>query len=210
LSRGFDIYPEWEASLDIEHRGEASASFLSRQVSKVVAPLADATNMRALENATTPAGLDFLANSLGGMLGKDALTIASQAIEYDQKGYVPAMRELPIIREVLVTMPTTRTRSVQDFYNKAEEVERASTTFTHWVKEDPDKAVAYMEANMDKLGMAKMFDQTRGSIASYRRAIADIKTMDSKLISSEDRRKMVAEYTNMILEAAKLANDLSK
>jgi hypothetical protein len=209
LSRGFELYPTWERQLDVEHRGENSASFMSRMLSKKIAPtIQENVPLKAIQNAVSPAGLDYLANALGGMLGRDALVLASQAVEYDQKGYVPAMKELPIIREVLVTTPSLRTRDIQQFYRHADEFERANTTFNHWLKEDIEKAVPYFEANIDKITNAKMFDTIRGQLANYRRAIADVKAMDASMISSEDRRKLIAEYTTMMLDMAKMGNEL--
>ena len=205
LSWGGHIIPTADDQLALEHQGEDRASWISREISKKIAPLAQDSESQMLRNAVTPAGLDYIIRNVGGMLGQDAVTAVSQAMEAQTKGYVPAKEEYPLIRNVIVDDPNTKTRDIEQFYQRLGKVQTVGATIDHLAKEDPEKLARYMVDNQADYMLVNSFSQARQSIANYRRAIVDIKNMDGKDVSSDDRRQITKTFINLIQQSASTA-----
>ena len=205
LSWGGHIIPLADDQLALEHQGEDRASWISREISKKIAPLAQGSESAMLRNSVTPAGLDYIIRSVGGMLGQDAVLAISQAMEAQEKGYVPAKEELPMIRNVVVDYPNTRTRDIEQFYDRLRSVQTVGATINHLAREDPEKLADYMENNQADYMLVKAFGQTRQTIANFRRAIVDIRRMDGDEISSTDKREIAKTYVELINQAAATA-----
>lgn len=211
LGLGSPIIPLADDKLALEHQGEDNATWLSRFISSKVAPTVDANSeSKTLRNAVTPAGLDYIFRSVGGMLGQDAVLAVSQSVEAYTKGIVPAKEELPLLKQVLVDYPTTRVQPVEDFYKRLAKVQRVGATINHLATEDPERLVAYMESNIKDYQLVGTFAKTQSTISNYRRAIQDIKVMNSSEISTADRRLIIKEFTSLIIEQAQIATELAK
>lgn len=204
LSWGGHIIPLADDQLALEHQGEDRASWISREVSKKIAPLAQGSESQMLRNAVTPAGLDYIIRNVGGMLGQDAVLAVSQAMEAQAKGYVPAKEELPIIKNVVVDYPNTKTRDIEQFYGRLGSVQTVGATIDHLAKEDPEKLARYMQDNQADYMLVGAFTQARQTLANFRRAIVDIKNMDAD-VSSSDKREIIKVYISLMQQTAATA-----
>lgn len=205
LSWGGTIIPLADDQLALEHQGEDRASWISREISKKVGPLAQGSDNQMLRNAVTPAGLDFIIRSVGGMLGQDAVTAISQAMEAQTKGYVPAKEELPLIKNVVVDYPSTKTRDIEQFYDRLGSVQTVGKTMSHLAVEDPEKLIGYMENNQADYMLVGAFGQARQTIANFRRAIVDVRRMDSSEIDPASRREIIKTYIQLMQQTAATA-----
>ena len=209
-STGWSITPEGQDQLATQHQGEATASWLSRTISKRVGPAADELNWKVLQRTLSPAGLDYLFNAVGGMLGRDAVTAVSAALEFQETGYVPAKQEWPVVKQVFAQTPSKQTHDLQEFYDRAERIETVGKTMAHLIKEDPEALLPYMEQHMDEARLVKLYASSRSQIAGFRRAYNDLREMHTDIVSSADRRLMQAEYIRQMNEVARLANEFAK
>jgi len=210
LGTGSPIVPEGDKDLAVEHQGEDKASWLARRISGRVAPILPDGAADILNNTATPAGLDFVMQSVGGMLGQDGLTALTQAVDAEQKGYVPAKEEYPIVSKIFASYPAANVGPVRDFYRRADGVQTVSATMHHLVKEDPARLAPYMAANRSQYVLVGLFAKSRQDIANYRRAIQDIKEAPAGTISSEDRRLYMRQYMTLMIETARQANTFAK
>jgi hypothetical protein len=210
LGTGGNIVPGSDAELSAEHQGEDRASWLARTVSQRAQSVVPENGPEILKRATTPAGLDYIMNTVGGMLGQDALNALTIVANAEEKGYVPAKEELPIVSRVFTDYPIANVASIQRFYDRAEKVQTVGATMTHLMKEDPQRLVTYMTSNQADYSLAGVFTKSRQQIANYRRAIQDIKDMPAGAISSEDRRLYIKQYLGIMIETARMANQFAK
>ena len=153
-----------------------------------------------------PAGLDYIMGTVGGMLGQDAMLALTQAMDAEEKGYVPAKDEWPLISRVIAQYPSTNVEPLRSFYDRAQEVQTIGATMAHLAKEDPSRLATYMASNKKDYVLVGLYAKTRQDIANYRRAIQDIKDMPAGAVSSEDRRDYIRKYTTLMIETARQAN----
>lgn len=206
LSFGSPLIPRGDEELSLEHMGEDKASWISRTVSKKVAPLIGPNVPDILQNSLTPAGLDYIVNTVGGMLGRDGLLAISQAVDAESKGYVPAKEELPIISRIFAGYPSSNVMPLRRFYDRADKVQSVSATMRHLVREDPTRLLPYMTSNQADYALIGVVSKARQDIANYRRAAQDIKDMPADAVSSEDRRTVLKRYQVLMIETARQAN----
>ena len=209
-STGWNIEPEGQQDIAPEHRGEANASWLSRNISRSLAPKFEGVNWPIIQRSLSPAGIDYLFNAVGGMLGRDAVIAISAALEYEDTGYIPAKQEWPVIRQVFAQVPTRQTHDIQEFYRHADEVEQVSRTIAHMIKADPGRVIEYMARHENEYQVAPAYAKARTQIAAYRRAIADLRELSTDVVSSEDRRRMTAEYIRAMNQVAAEVNDVTR
>lgn len=203
---GGNLIPQGDENLSPEHQGEDRASWVSRTVSQKITPLIGPNTPDLLRNASTPAGLDYIVNTVGGMLGQDGMLAVSQAVEAETKGYPPAKEELPIISKVFAQYPSSNVAPIRRFYDRAAQVQTVSATMNHLVKEDPTRLLPYMTSNQSDYILVGLFNKARQDIANYRRAYQDIKDMPGGAISADDRRSALKQYQVLMIETARQAN----
>lgn len=206
LAFGSPLTPPGDENLSLQHRGENKASWVSRTVSEKVAPLVSPNAPKALQNALTPAGLDYVVNTVGGMLGQDALLAITQAVEAETKGYVPAKEELPVVSKIFAAYPTGNVMPLRRFYDRAEQVQTVGATINHLVKEDPTRLMPYMMSNQGDYILLGLYTKARQDIANYRRAYQDIKDSPAGTMTSEDRRTYLRQYQTLMIETARQVN----
>lgn len=209
MAFGSPLVPPGDENLALAHQGEDKASWLARKISQKVTPLVGPDAAEALKNASTPAGIDYIVSTVGGMLGQDAVLAVSQAVEAETKGYLPAKEELPIVSKIFAGYPTSNVMPLRRFYERAEKVQTVGATIDHLVREDPERLLTYMGSNQADYMMVGMFAKARQDIANYRRAYQDVKDMPAGTISSEDRRSMMKQYQILMIESARQVNAFS-
>jgi hypothetical protein len=210
LGTGGNLTPQGDENLSLEHQGEDKASYLSRAISSRIAPVIPDGAPEALKNSVTPAGLDYITRTVGGMLGQDAMTAVTQVMEAETKGYIPAKDELPIISKVFASYPSTNVEPIRNFYERAAKVQEISTTMHHLILEDPGRLAPYMASNQKDYILVGLFDKSRQDIVNYRRAIQNIKDMPAGSLSSEDRHLYIKQYMTLMIETARRANTFAK
>jgi hypothetical protein len=206
LGLGGNIIPQGDENLALEHQGENRASWISRKVSKGLASILPDNAPQVLKNAVTPAGLDYINSTVGGMLGQDAMIAVTQAIDAEQKGYIPAKEEFPIMNRIFAGYPATNVEPLRTFYERAEKTQEVGATINHLATEDPARLATYMASNKQNYVLVGLYAKTRQDIANYRRAIQDIKDMPGSAVSSEDRRDYIKKYLTLMIETARQAN----
>ena len=206
LGLGSALTPPGDENLSLEHRGENHASWISRTVSQKIAPLVSPNAPQVLKNTLTPAGLDYVVNTVGGMLGQDALLAITQAVEAETKGYVPAKEEFPVVSKIFAAYPTGNVMPLRRFYDRAEQVQTVGATINHLTKEDPTRLMPYMMGNQSDYVLLGLFTKARQDIADYRRAYQDLKDAPAGTMSSEDRRTYLKQYQTLMIETARQVN----
>lgn len=209
MAFGNPLVPPGDENLATAHQGEDRASWVARKVSQKVSSLVGPESAEVLKNAATPAGIDYIVTTIGGMLGQDAVMAVSQAVEAETKGYIPAKEELPIISKIFAGYPSSNVMPLRRFYERAEQVQTVGATIDHLVREDPERLLTYMGSNQADYVMVGMFAKARQDIANYRRAYQDVKEMSSESISTEDRRNMMKQYQILMIESARQVNAFS-
>lgn len=200
LSTGRTIIPGGDEDLALQYQGDLNASWLARSVSKAVVPFAQNSQSQMVRNAVTPAGIDYLINSVTGMLGQDLAKGVSQAVEEEQKGYVPAKEEYPLIGKLFAQYPTFNVRSVQNFYDRAAQVQTVGATINHLAAIDQKQVIPYVESNKKDVALIDVYAQARQSIANARRTIADIKTAPQGMMDQATRQKFINMQLEQIIQ----------
>jgi hypothetical protein len=210
LGTGGQIIPGRDQNLSGEHQGEDRASWLARTASRAIQPVVPENGPEILKNATTPAGLDFVMQSVGGMLGQDGMLALTLAVESETKGYVPAKEELPIVSKIFAKYPTANVEPIRTFYERAERVQEVSATMKHLLTEDPERLAVYMVHNQEDLALIGVFDKSRQAIANYSRALQDLKDAPAGTFTSEDRRLYEKQYLQLMIETARQADMMAR
>ena len=210
MSSGWAIEPQGDQNLPTEMRGADKATWMSRTLSHAIAPKFEGLNIPMLQHSLSPAGMDFLFNAVGGMLGQDAVKSVSQAMEYQETGYIPSKEEYPIMKQVFVQNPLRSTKEIERFYQGAGPVEQVGAAISHMMKEDPESLLPYMERHQKEYALVGMYAQARTQMAGFRRAINDLRNVHTDVISSQQRRETIAEYLDMMNERAKMVNEMAK
>lgn len=206
IGMGGPLVGSRDENLSLEHQGEDKASWVARSLSAKVAPMVGPGSMQILKNSVTPAGIDYIMTSVGGMLGQDALVAISQAVEAESKGYVPAKEELPIVSRVFAGYPSSNVAPLRRFYERAETVQTVGATIDHLTKEDPTRLAPYMASNQADYVLVGLYTKARQDIANYRRAYQDIKDAPAGTLSSDDRRGLLKQYQILMIETARQSN----
>ena len=162
--------------------------------------MAEHSDNQMIQTAATPAGIDFLIRSIGGLVGQDAAQGASAAVEYEKTGYVPAKDELPLVKSILIHYPTTSVRSVERFYDELGQVQEVTKNMNYLLSRNDPTALWYSQENQETLALARSYTYAGQTIANMRRSILDVKTAPKGSFTSEQRRQMIDFYTQSIIE----------
>jgi len=207
---GSPITPSSDKNLDPNMQGADNASLPSRIIADAVSPISQNTDLEALRRAMSPAGLDYAIGTIGGMMGQDALKALDAALVYRDKGYLPAKEELPLISRYAVKYPSMNVKDVQEFYNRDEKVQAAAGTVKELATSDPTLLLDYYTHNMDRIQLIKVHDEVRQKVADLRRAIDDIQHMPDGMVEREVRDATIKQFTQLIIDHMKIANDLAR
>lgn len=207
---GSPLYPRSDEQFALEHRGEVKASWFARTLSKSMAPAFENTQIRLLKNGVTPAGIDHIFNSVTGMLGQDAMRALTWAMDAEEKGYVPAKHELPVVGRLFADYPTMAVGPVREFYKRADKVQQVGRTIDHLALERPGDLVRYMSEHQKEQMLIGTYAQSRQTIANFTRAIHDVRIMPKEYATDAERREIIKHYMTTIIETARTANQLAR
>lgn len=206
------IVPESDMKLEPQLMGSPQASNPARVVSSKLSPISNAVpqQMETVRRALSPAGLDYIFSTAAGMLGQDAVQALDVAMNYYDAGLAPANYELPIVGRLFGRYPSMNTRSVRDFYRKAQVVETAALSQVELLKTNPQAAVEYLSRHMNEIALAPTFQSTRQEVANLLRVVEDLRGMlRNKQISQSEFRRVEEEMLRQIIFQTGLANSIA-
>lgn len=193
---------------DLESFGivQRNSSLPARVLSKSLSPLSENLDSQAWRRVLSPAGIDYLARGFGGTLLYDALQGIGHAAEYVESGYLAPKEEWPIIRGALVRYPTQGARSIRDFYEDAERIERRARTADMLARTDLAAFEEYFKRHQREIMMVAHYGKIRREIADLRQALTDIEEAPKDMITPAEKKRLSDEIIAMMIEYARLGN----
>lgn len=207
---GSPIIPERDDRMDPNFQGRSDASLPSRVISDLAAPVSQELELQPLRTALSPAGLDYIFGTLGGMIGQDGLRGLNAALVYQQKGYLPAKEELPITARLVARYPSMNVKEVQGFYKRDRKVQASAGTIKEYIQSKPELLGDYYTNNMERIQLIKLHDEVRQKVADLRRAIDDLKNAPEGMFDRSTVEQTTKTMTEIIIKHMKTANDAAK
>ncbi len=206
LGTGINITPYDKEDVDPELQAGDRTSVAARIVGKGLAPVSTKFESETWRRVLSPAGLDYIAKTLGGTLTTEFLHTLSTVVNWNMKGYLAPAQELPIIRGMLVDYPNNSVKSVEEFYRVANIVDRKMKTFQHLAETEPTRAVDYYNDNKDWINLAEAYASTRKDIAELRQAVEDVSNIPGEGVSPLYKRQLRQEMTRRVIMLASSIN----
>lgn len=217
LGLGTDLVPTRDQKLEPQFWGQDKASLPARLISdKIGAPIlrkidtAFGSVPASLERMISPAGLDLLVRTVGGMWGEDGMKAVTYAVDWAKDDLPPPMSEFPLISRIVVNQHSGNLGTIRMFYQMAERIDRAAATTSFYAQTDPTKLTSYLGEKMPYLILADAYKQPRKNIANYWRAMNDIQHMPDDVVSASQKRMLADQYIKMIDLEARAANTVAK
>jgi hypothetical protein len=213
-----DIVPQRELGIDPTQMGRADASMPARIISDNISPMAEnfrqQMNIDAegfigsiLRRGASPAGIEFITRTVGGMLGADGLATLDAWYQYEDRGHTPVKEELPFVGRFTQHYPTGNVRSVRDYYRELEKVDEVSKTISYLTVNDPAKIGPYLIENMDTFQRGQIYLESRGELAKLWRAQADIQALyEQKLMTRAQYIELRDLFMNQIIAVTSSVN----
>lgn len=192
LGTGAPIVPDRVSELDPQYQFGPKTSLAARVVGK--------------ETHTSPAQIDYAIKATFGQLGANTVRIISNAVEYQETGYVPPKEELPFFEEVFARYPSLNVGAIREFYKTAGKVDEVAKTIGHAAKFDAENVDTYILSNPAEAGMIDLFKDARENLAELRNGIEEIRAAPPQLISPADKRIYIDELMRAMIETAKATN----
>lgn len=177
------------------------AKSISRQLSKIN-PLLDSNITQRL---ISPPAIDYLVAGYGGSLGRDLWsfldTVAQKSGVVDKVNRpAKSLEDLPLIGAFMVKYPNAGSRSLNDFFEKADKFEQSLASIKSLMKEGSEPATRQAMQILNNADYGK-FTAIRGAIADVSRGIRTVHFAAD--ISPEDKRKMIDSMYLDMIEMAK-------
>lgn len=209
LNFGSSIVPQGLEGLEAPLQARSSSSVPARVASDALSPLSERLNSDEWQRVLSPAGVDYLVRGFGGTLAAEAMQAVSAAHLYQSENFLLPAAELPLIRGVLTNYPAQQTQPVEEFYRRAELIDRRARTFDHHAQNDPEAMISYYERHSKEINQVEIFRKDRAVIADLRQAIEDIRSAPPDAVTQEEKRKIIKEFQKQIIETARISVELS-
>lgn len=212
LFTGTPIIPPTMESQAPESRYNRNTSELSKSISRMLSEINPLLDSNIAQRIISPPAIDYLIAGYGGTLGKDLWSLMdtmAQKWGVVDKVNKPekSLEDLPLIGAFMVKYPNAGSRSVNDFFEKANRFEQTLATIQALMKEGTatsTQRAEYLLMNADYGRMTNI----RGAIADISRMIRTIhfapspETDPDAGISPEDKRAQIDSlYLDMITMA---------
>lgn len=207
---GSNITPHGTQGLDMEYRARPDNSVVSRIVSKAAAPTVRKADLEVLNNAMSPAGVDFLINNYLGGLGSELTRLLSTAIQYRQTGDLPPNEEFAFIRSVYGQYPSMNTAAIQEFYRHADIVEQSANTAAFIAETKPGELATYLETRGSQIQQAELYSQTRTMLNDYRKTVEDLRQAPREVLDDTTRRELIKMFMERMIQTAKTTNEIAR
>ena len=107
------------------------------------------------------------------------------------------------------SLPATQSEYVTSFYENAKGISEAYADMRHYAAiGDSAKVQAILEDKGDKIGLAKMYDQTSKQMAKIRQYIRIV--TEDPTMSGADKRENIDRSKLLIIELARQAEEIRK
>jgi hypothetical protein len=172
--------------------------------------MARAVDVKAVDNALSPAGIDFLIQTFLGGSGTEAAKLLSIAVDVQQGGMIPPKEELPIVRSVFGRDPTLNTNAILEFYTHAERAEKAANTAAFMAKTKPADIASYLEQRRTDIAVSQLYAKARNQLADLRKAVEDIRQAPRDIMGDKEKRDLTEMLLRQMIENAKQTNDVAR
>lgn len=204
------VVPEREAGLEPALAGASQASPLGQAVAKQLSPFSEKSTDQFARVAMSPAGIDYILGTAGGMIGQDILRAVASAKQWAVDHQMPPKQEMPIISRAFVRYPSQSTGPIQLFYDYAKKIDEVAQTLNYYERRDPKRLGDYVATNKQWIILTDVYNSARRDIADLRRAVEDIRNIPADILLPDRRRRYIDQYTEAILQRADMANKVAK
>jgi hypothetical protein len=205
------IVPNREMGIDPRMMGRSDATMPARIISDNIAPGMEAARMAAgidgegmigsmMRRGVSPAGIDFIARNVAGMLGQDGMAVLDAWYQYEDRQHAPVREELPFVGRFMAHYPSANTRYVREYYDKLDEVDQISRTVDYLTRNDPGKLGIYINENKNDIINGQRFLESRDEMAKLWRAIADVQMLyEAKQMDRQKYKELKDLLMNQII-----------
>ena len=203
--------PVMESQLP-ETRYNRNTTELSKSLSRMISRVSPTLESNISQRLASPVGIDYLIAGYGGSLGRDLWrtldTLAQKAGVVDKvNSPKKSLTDLPVIGAFMVKYPAAGSKSLNEFFNKADRLEQTMASAQALLKEGTKSSAERATFILMERDYAKFAD-LRGAITDMSRGIRSIHFAED--IPAEDKTaKIDAIYVDMI-EMAKGGLDIIK
>ena len=201
LFTGTPIIPPVMESQLPESRYNRNTTELAKGLSRMLSGINPLLDSNITQRLISPPAIDYLIAGYGGSLGRDLWsfldTVAQKAGVVD-KVNAPAksIEDLPLIGAFMVKYPNAGSRSLNDFFEKAEKFEQTLASIKSLMKEGTATSTQRAEFLLMNADYGRLTN-IRGAIADLSRGIRTIHFVGD--IPPEDKRRMIdSMYLDMI------------
>jgi GGDEF domain-containing protein len=210
---GSPVVPQFAEKLDPEYRFGPDASKFSRLLSRTTTPALrrySGPGSQFLSNAFSPAGIDFMISQYLGGSGTEVVRLFETSLQYAHTGMVPAKQEWPFVRQHFPRYPSTGTQALHEFYTMAERYEQAVQTVNYLAETNPSKLDTYIKERQNDIMLGQMYMESRAVVGDFARAMRDVQLASPEIISAEDKKQLVKEFGEQMIEVAKQINSVAR
>lgn len=204
LFTGTPIIPPVMENQLPESRYNRNTTELAKSLSRMLSGINPLLDSNITQRLISPPAIDYLIAGYGGSLGRDLWsfldTVAQKAGVVD-KVNAPAksIEDLPLIGAFMVKYPNAGSRSLNDFFEKAEKFEQTLASIKSLMKEGTATSTQRAEFLLMNADYGRLTN-IRGAIADLSRGIRTIHFAGD--IPPEDKRRMIdSMYLDMITMA---------
>lgn len=201
LFTGTPIIPPVMENQLPESRYNRNTTELAKSLSRMLSGINPLLDSNITQRLISPPAIDYLIAGYGGSLGRDLWsfldTVAQKAGVVD-KVNAPAktLEDLPLIGAFMVKYPNAGSRSLNDFFEKAEKFEQTLASIKSLMKEGTATSTQRAEFLLMNADYGRLTN-IRGTIADLSRGIRTIHFVGD--IPPEDKRRMIdSMYLDMI------------
>lgn len=201
LFTGTPIIPPVMENQLPESRYNRNTTELAKSLSRMLSGINPLLDSNITQRLISPPAIDYLVAGYGGSLGRDLWsfldTVAQKAGVVD-KVNAPAksLEDLPLIGAFMVKYPNAGSRSLNDFFEKAEKFEQTLASIKSLMKEGTATSTQRAEFLLMNSDYGRLTN-IRGAIADLSRGIRTIHFAGD--IPPEDKRRMIdSMYLDMI------------
>ena len=201
LFTGTPIIPPVMENQLPESRYNRNTTELAKSLSRMLSGINPLLDSNITQRLISPPAIDYLIAGYGGSLGRDLwsfLDTVAQKVGVVDKVNAPAksIEDLPLIGAFMVKYPNAGSRSLNDFFEKAEKFEQTHASIKSLMKEGTATSTQRAEFLLMNADYGRLTN-IRGAIADLSQGIRTIHFVGD--IPPEDKRRMIdSMYLDMI------------
>lgn len=184
-----------------ESRYNRNTTELAKSLSRKLSGINPLLDSNITQRLISPPAIDYLVAGYGGSLGRDLwsfldMVAQKSGIVDEVKAPAKTIEDLPLIGAFMVKYPNAGSKSLNEFFNKAERFEQTLASIKALMKEGTATATQRAEHLLMETDYGRLTN-IRGAIANLSRGIRTIHLAED--IPPEDKRRMIdSMYLDMI------------